>query len=335
MREAMTEIEWESRWIQLKSSIFKWRDDTNRCLDSQGSNAHVLLYLIDAANVDEIKHLAAKYQRLHVVSEQNLVIDCANVLMHTLPFDFYGIFHRPFFPKTTVIQRDFNCFLNRTDPIRQSWFYLLYHRNLLDKGYVSFNMHQKPCLWYPSINALETFDYYHATTLSSFDDIKEDIKKIVPYKNFVDEDNLLPIILSTKFSIIVETYFERTDCKVFSEKTWRAIQLPRPWLLFAATGCVEKLRQMGFDVFDDYVDHSYDVYDTAENCVARQEGILSESVRLTQLKITDEILEDWNHKSKHNQKIMAQWAESWQSKCRAVFDKILQIESDNYRSLHL
>jgi len=264
-----------------------------------------------------------------VISEHTINNQWPNVSIYSLPNDFYGAYYIPKIATDGVIKKDFNCFLNRTDPIRQSWFYLLHSRGLLDHSFVSFNMHQRRGLWYPSDDPLETFDYWHKEFLSSFDNIKEDIKQIVPYKNFIDEDNLCEIILSTKFSIIVETYFERTDCQVFSEKMWRAIQLPRPWLLFAATGCVQRLRDMRFDVFDDYVDHSYDLYDTSKTCVNRQEAILSETQRLINLDITTKILDDWQQKALHNRNIMKTWADSWHSKCRMPFDQILKLESCN------
>ena len=322
----ITETDWQRQWEKSQCIIHEWTKSANQKLSN---DAVISVYLVDAANLDHLRDISSRYKRVYVISEHTINNQWPNVSIYSLPNDFYGAYYISKIATNGVIKRDFNCFLNRTDPIRQSWFYLLHSRGLLDHGFVSFNMHQRPGLWYPSDDPFETFDHYHTDFLSSFDDIKEDIKQIIPYKNFIDEGNLCEIILSTKFSIVVETYFERTDCKVFSEKTWRAVQLPRPWLLFAATGCVQRLRDMGFDVFDDYVDHSYDLHDTSKTCVSRQEDILKETQRLSKLDITPRILDDWQQKALHNRNIIKTWANSWHSKCRMPFDQILKLESCN------
>jgi hypothetical protein len=282
----------------------------------------VKVCVVDAANLDEIALLASTYQQVHLVTEQDIVNQWPNVIIHRLPHSLFGIYYLNEVVDNVEIKKEFNCFLNRVDPVRQTWFYLLYARNLLDNGFVSFNMYQNSNLQYPGDTPEQTFDFYHKKYLSSFDDQYDSIKKIVPYKNFVEPNNLCEIMLSTKFSIVVETYFERTDCRVFTEKTWRALQLPRPWLLFAATGCVQKLRNMGFDVFDDYVNHDYDLHDTAHSYVKRQEDILSEAQKLFQLEITPDILDDWNNKAQHNRKILQQWSQEYQQNLDHVMKNI-------------
>lgn len=323
----VTETSWEKHYQNRQNTIHSWSNEFNQKLQKIGSDAVIVSFLVDAADLSKLADLASRSRKVYVISEHTIQNQWHNVTVCNLPIDFYGAYHIPNIEIDGTITRSFNCFLNRTDPIRQSWFYLLYARNLLDQAYVSFNMRQRKGLWYPSESHHETFEYYHDNYLSSFSDIKDQIKKIVPYKNFVDNDNLREIILSTKFSIVVETYFERTDCQVFSEKTWRVIQLPRPWLLFAATGCVKKLRDMGFDVFDDYVDHSYDSFDTSQTCVDRQEAILSETARLKELVVTESVLTDWKQKALHNRNIMKQWADSWETKCRFQFSEILKLET--------
>jgi hypothetical protein len=320
------ETVWRERLGNSIHTLNQWVKTANQELQKNTNDSIIVGFFIDAADLEYLRKISYQYKRVYVISEHTINNQWDNVSIYNLQNDFYGVYYIPEIVDG-VIKKDFNCFLNRTDAIRQSWFYLLYSRGLLDHGFVSFNMYQKQGLWYPSDDPLETFDYYHKEFLSSFDNIKEEIKQIVPYKNFIDNDNLCKIILSTKFSIIIETYFERIDCKTFSEKTWRAVQLPRPWLLFAATGCVQRLRDMGFDVFDDYVDHSYDLHDTSKTCVSRQEDILNETQRLSKLDITPRILDDWQQKALHNRNIMKIWANSWHSKCRIPFDQILKLES--------
>jgi hypothetical protein len=69
---------------------------------------------------------------------------------------------------------------------------------------------------------------------------------------------------------------------------------------------------MGFYVYDDFVDHSYDNFDTSQNSVSRQESILKQAINLTSLKVTDSILDYWERKTKQNCKILRDLNSTWQ-----------------------
>lgn len=225
-----------------------------------------------------------------------------------IPRSIYGIYYMPDAVWHRDIQKDFNCFINRNDPIRQSWFYLLYHRGLLDHAYASFSGHSRM-----SDIGLELFDQIHHSTLSSFDSIYQDIRQIIPYKNFTETGDLCDTIMSTKFSVIIETYFERSDAITFSEKTFRALQTPRPWLLFHATGAVKQLRDMGFYVYDDIIDHSYDTVDTIVDSVSRQESILDQTKKLVSMKVTESMLDHWEKMTKQNCEILRDLNSKWRN----------------------
>lgn len=318
----MDESVWRRQWWGAQTTLHGWTDDLNRKCAEIKYNAKAVSCVVDAVDLDEIDRLSRTHQHVYVISEHIVDNQWPNVSVHQLPYDFYGAYLLSESADQSIV-KDFNCFINRTDPIRQTWFYLIYRRGWLDRSYTSFNMHQRPGQWYPDKCRYKTFDHYHDVYLQSFDDIKDDIKKLVPFRNFEDKNDLCGVILQTKFSIIIETYFEREDCQTFTEKTWRALQLPRPWLLFAAKNCVQKLRDMGFDVFDDYVNHDYDLHDTKYTCVDRQESMLQQAERLFDLEITPDILKDWQEKSNHNRQIIQRWAASWHDKCRGPFDQIM------------
>jgi len=369
------EYDWFGQFYENGIEDNGWFDSVNAQIKAQNIDAVVVYQYVDPINLEYIHDLADKYQLVHVIADFPVVTDRTNVLIHRVPISYYGRYYIPEMNYTPVIEKDFNCLMNRLEPIRQAWFYLLFRRGWLDRGYVSFNMYLKGILElvgdgltkeftvrdlsrekspvtqvvlnkvpqvegrdyvydsntgnitfetapmdqsdivvvkkYLSRNPEETFDHYHKTTLSSFDSIYDDIKKIVPFRNFDPDRSLRDLIMSTKFSIVIETCFHRVDCPSCTEKTWRVIQLPRPWLLFASTGTVKVLRNLGFDVFDDYVDHAYDAYDTSTNCVQRQEGILAEAERLMDLEINQEILIDWENKARHNRAILKSWHDTW------------------------
>jgi hypothetical protein len=70
-------------------------------------------------------------------------------------------------------------------------------------------------------------------------------------------DELFNAHLDSYFEMIVETnYVEHT---IFhSEKTFKAIAWSQPFVMFAERYSVQALRELGYDVFDDFIDHSYD-----------------------------------------------------------------------------
>jgi hypothetical protein len=252
-------------------------------------------------------------------SEKVLVVDYQLRYPHLItspcfkiPDSVYGIYYMQPRPWHRNITKNFNCFINRNDPIRQSWFYLLYHRDLLNHGYVSFSGRSR---MHSSLDHYELFDQIHNETLNSFDSIYHDIRKLIPYKNFHETGDLCDTILSTKFSIILETYFERTDALTFSEKIFRALQVPRPWLLFHATNSVSILRELGFYVYDDIIDHSYDKFDTTHYSIERQESILEQAQELLNLEVTDSMLAHWEEMTKKNCEILKNMNMHWQHDC--------------------
>jgi hypothetical protein len=52
----------------------------------------------------------------------------------------------------------------------------------------------------------------------------------------------------------METY-SQDNAVALSEKIFRALVTPRPWVIYAGRHAVARLRQLGFDVLDDLVDH--------------------------------------------------------------------------------
>jgi hypothetical protein len=307
------EISWKEQWLGAERTLHRETSKFNYLLEKNKSSNRLYSGFIDAVDLNKTVELCNEFKKIFLITEQNVTRLPANVELCKLPTEFYGCYYSEQIPNDRLIEKDFNCFINRLDPIRQNWFYILYDQKFLDRGYVSFNAELR--LTYPGKTYQEVFDSFHRDYLSSFDNIKDEIISIIPFKNFIDNNDLFSITLSTKFSIILETYPERTDVKVFSEKIFRSLQLPRPWLLFAATGCVDRLRSLGFDVYDDVVDHGYDLFDTEISYVARQESIIAQAKDLLNLKMTPALLTRLQHGADHNRKLLSSWYSTWQQSC--------------------
>jgi hypothetical protein len=188
---------------------------------------------------------------------------------------------------------------------------MIYQRRWLDQGYVSFNMDLRKSPNDKDQTPKQAFDQYHQQYLSSYDHLKSEIDAIVPYRNFDEHADIYDLTAKSKFSIVAETYFERTDAKTFTEKTVRVLQTGRPFLLFAATGVVDRLRNYGFDVFDDIVDHSYNDLDTSVNAMPMLNLIIEQAGTLMNQPFTPALQSRLRQGFETNQQILADWHQNW------------------------
>ena len=148
----------------------------------------------------------------------------------------------------------YNCFIQRVDSVRQSWFYFLKHHNLLDKGYVSFLLFQYS--FYSDKTGLDLFDFVHEhyklNNIAHFQQAYEELRSKVPYQNFIENSDLHVYTKKSKYSLILETYAVEDDhvgyC--YTEKIHRGLQTPTINLIFAQKNALTRLSALGFKIDD-------------------------------------------------------------------------------------
>ena len=170
----------------------------------------------------------------------------------------------------------YNCFMNRERGDRDRVFALLKQRNIIDKGLVSYLERG-----YDTVNM---------------------------------HDSLEQCVIDTNVSLILETY-TRDNTIVFSEKIFRAIQLPRPWLLYCSPYSIELLRSHGFDVLDDYVDTTYDYIKVHWD---RMDTILDQLETFIDKQYTQDDYQRFKQAATHNRQLLARFAELWPDKLQKV-----------------
>jgi hypothetical protein len=168
-----------------------------------------------------------------------------------------------------VPTKKLNCLMNRLSGERLMLFFELAKHGLIDNNHISFN-----CLNAvrdPSVQARQqAFDeMYHAVSWSEYQLEFEYYQPKMPILLEVDSPDF--VALDSEVTIVSETYVSDSTI-AFSEKIFRAIQMPRPWLLNCSPGSVALLRDNGFDVLDDVVNHN--AYDHLYN--GRIEAMLGE-----------------------------------------------------------
>jgi hypothetical protein len=216
----------------------------------------------------------------------------------------------------------FNCFINRMDATRQSWLYQLIRRNILTEGLVSFNMdvsrHYSLGQYPKNTTPIEIFNDQFEKHCKIFQSEHDYIKSKVPFRNF-DDSNLNNAVMKTKFSIVLETYFHDNRYVTYSEKIFRCLKLPRPWILFAMKGAVAHLRDMGFDVLDDIVDHGYDNIDFS---IERQSVLLDLAQQLGKIEYTPALYSRLQQAAESNQNLLVRFNKSFKSDCTTFFENL-------------
>ena len=225
--------------------------------------------------------------------------------------------------------KDFCCFIGRMDPSRQGWFYQLIRQNLLPHGFVSFLMNNKRLSEFNDLTPAQTFEQQYQKYMTIFADEHAIAKDIVPYQNFDKNAEPDDLIMQIRFNIVLEKYFDNNDQLTFTEKIIRSLRLPRPWLLFSSQHAVRYLRDWGFDVLDDLVDH--DRYDNIEFNIHRQTVILDMAQELLEF----DTVKHWDRlhaASQHNLAQLKHWQHNVSDLVRADFKLLLDKIYDQYYS---
>jgi hypothetical protein len=206
--------------------------------------------------------------------------------------------------------RLFNCFINRVCTTRQSWFYQFVRRNLLHDGWISFLLDYKT-LPPGVVSKQDLYEYNYNQGYDIFEAEHNLMRDRVPFCNFAGD--LDQVIIDSCISLVIETYFDWPDTIAFSEKIFRALQLPRPVMLYSMPGSVAVLRKYGFDVWDDIIDHEYD---SEPNQIQRQTQILDQLCQLRNLTYTDQQLKEFELRAQHNRDLLQKFKSQWPDKLK-------------------
>lgn len=125
--------------------------------------------------------------------------------------------------------------------------------------------------FYPLTTKVEIESDLDMLPLSSLDVTGEgDMNKLalhIPYELF----------FKSHASLVVETEFSSSSMQRITEKTFKALAAGHPSIIFGNPFSVSLAREIGFDTFDDIIDHSYD---TIVDPSLRFGAVLSELERL-------------------------------------------------------
>ena len=220
-----------------------------------------------------------------------------------LPDNFYGIYSYTPADQTWQPDRDYTFAVNRID-FRRMRILLNLHQHLgIDQGYVNFN-----CALGQNSNPKHVFDAQLIHAMEQELPMFRQLSGIMPLKNYsIAHDQTYT---RSWLNIIVETYSSDNVVSI-SEKIFRCLVTPVPWIAYSGRYTVARLRSMGFDVLDDIVDHQYDRLIEAHHKML----VFVDTANCT---ITDLKTHNWAElkqrcvsAAQHNQQLLGQMKNSW------------------------
>lgn len=167
-----------------------------------------------------------------------------------VPDSFYGIYSYQPADQLWRPDRDYTFSVNRIDFKRMQILANLYQQLKFDCGYVNFN-----CTQGQNTDPQHNFNGLLAYASAQELPVLRTLASIMPVKNYdIDHDQTYT---HSWLNITVETY-SSDNVVALSEKIFRCLVTPVPWIAYSGRYTIARLRALGFDVLDDVVDHRYD-----------------------------------------------------------------------------
>jgi len=87
-------------------------------------------------------------------------------------------------------------------------------------------------------------------------------------------------VLNTYYQCIVETYATAGETTFLSEKSFKPFMLMQPFVMYGDPLTVQALRDHGYNVYDKWIDHGYDLI---MDPIERMESLIREISRLNSI----------------------------------------------------
>lgn len=231
--------------------------------------------------VDDIQGIANSFlfdvynQLTHndIIITDNWFARPINAKIFKVPDSWFGIYaHRPELSITDPI-KSYSMAINRIDQNRvRMLLELTFRGHLTNDGLVNFN-----CVWHSDngteqdkVNRwVEIFNTIDSRTQSQYRGPFDKLTPLMPFNNMPPEINTIELQhQAALLNIVVETYC--SDFAVaLSEKTFRALTMPRPWRIFGGIWTVKHLESLGFDCMTDVSKHETDGLKLVEDKITR------------------------------------------------------------------
>lgn len=225
-----------------------------------------------------------------------------------VPNSFYGIYSYVPDNQTWQPDRDYAFGVNRLEFKRMRILAQLYHAMGVDQGYVNFNCEVNMRLNHSASqlqqNFLNLLELANPEELPVF----HQLANIMPLKNYSIEHD--EIYTRSWLNIAVETY-SSDNVVALSEKVFRCLVTPVPWIAYSGRYTVARLRALGFDVLDDVVDHQYDRLIEAHHKIPVFVDAAIATIKMLKQHNWTELSQRCAAAAAHNQQLLAKMKSAW------------------------
>jgi hypothetical protein len=147
-----------------------------------------------------------------------------------------------------------------------------------------------------------------------------------------NHDKLIHLYQNTAINLLCESQYDKNGVPIestfISEKTFRALAFPRPFIVIGQKHILKNLQKMGFRTFSDIIDESYDDLPDSERMDKIQQIILD-----LKTKNKEEIYHMWEkciEIYEHNRKSILYHANSYNEMFQRIFPKEFRVLNDEY-----
>jgi len=216
--------------------------------------------------------------------------------------------------------RAFSFSINRIDQRRSKLMLELAKRVHLPQGYINFNCQtssearRRLTDPQPTIESLRDnfsffFDQLSPEEKEKYQTCYRMLEGIMPYRNYDDDHE--DIHLKSLCNIVVESYGSDTTV-AFSEKIFRALQLPVPWTVYGGHYAVAYLESLGFDCMSDVVNHNH--YDQLKEIEDKAHVFVWFALKCTrEIGSMDQpwLVSRCQRAARHNQELLSGYQKRW------------------------
>jgi hypothetical protein len=219
--------------------------------------------------------------------------------------------------KTKKWPKKFLCLNRRWRSHRPLMMLMLYERNLLDKGHISFGKSDRGDNWRNSFRELRNI-YKDNKFINDLIERNKDIVDLPDlYLDTTDlvtnraqyESSIVKYYKETYFSVVNETTYHE-GIPFFSEKIFKVMAIGHPFILSTVANSLPLLRDLGYKTFHPFIDETYD---TVQDDSLRMTAIVDEIERLCSLdKIqTLEFIANVRPILEHNYNVLVSKKSKW------------------------
>ena len=160
----------------------------------------------------------------------------------------------------------------------------LWKEGVLEKSVWSFNTVEEKFTTVQTNNPIEISKFDKgASTLREF--LKNTPKQCDVLDSVQQNDHTLintDLHHESYCNIVLETHFDadQSDGTFLTEKIWKCIKYGQPFVVAGPAGTISHLRELGYNTYDNNIDHSYD---DIENNTDRAAALIQEILRLKEI----------------------------------------------------